>query len=137
LPAIRRHRITEVFLVKMLKFGWDEVHDFPTDSKQVSTIALKSASTKPLDGHSAARTASRSRRRMGICRFFRIQPGRNEGWRALPIEPGAHPRARVLRTTWGAGSIPGHQTSRAGLPRRPAMGRWVSASGRQGDRTGP
>jgi DtxR family Mn-dependent transcriptional regulator len=28
LPAIRRHRITEVFLVRVLGFGWDEVHDF-------------------------------------------------------------------------------------------------------------
>ena len=28
LPAIRRHRITEVFLVRVLKFGWDEVHDY-------------------------------------------------------------------------------------------------------------
>ncbi|HLE14362.1 MAG TPA: metal-dependent transcriptional regulator [Anaerolineales bacterium] len=28
LPAIRRHRITEVFLVRVLGFGWDEVHEF-------------------------------------------------------------------------------------------------------------
>jgi DtxR family Mn-dependent transcriptional regulator len=28
LRAVRRHRLVEVFLVKVLKFGWDEVHDF-------------------------------------------------------------------------------------------------------------
>ena len=27
LPAIRRHRLTEVFLVRVMGFGWDEVHD--------------------------------------------------------------------------------------------------------------
>ena len=27
LPAIRRHRLTEVFLVKIMRFGWDEVHE--------------------------------------------------------------------------------------------------------------
>jgi DtxR family Mn-dependent transcriptional regulator len=27
LPAIRRHRLTEVFLVQVMGFGWDEVHD--------------------------------------------------------------------------------------------------------------
>ncbi len=27
LPAIRRHRLTEVFMVRILGFGWDEVHD--------------------------------------------------------------------------------------------------------------
>jgi DtxR family Mn-dependent transcriptional regulator len=27
LPAIRRHRIIEVFMVRVLGFGWDEVHD--------------------------------------------------------------------------------------------------------------
>jgi DtxR family Mn-dependent transcriptional regulator len=26
LPAIRRHRLVEVFLVNVLNFGWDEVH---------------------------------------------------------------------------------------------------------------
>ena len=26
LPAIRRHRLAEVFLVKVMKFGWDEAH---------------------------------------------------------------------------------------------------------------
>jgi len=28
MPAIRRHRLVEVFLVKVMGFGWDEVHDF-------------------------------------------------------------------------------------------------------------
>ncbi len=28
LPAIRRHRLVEVFLVRVMGFGWDEVHDF-------------------------------------------------------------------------------------------------------------
>ena len=27
LPAIRRHRLVEVFLVQVMRFGWDEVHD--------------------------------------------------------------------------------------------------------------
>jgi DtxR family Mn-dependent transcriptional regulator len=27
LPGIRRHRVIEVFMVRMLGFGWDEVHD--------------------------------------------------------------------------------------------------------------
>ncbi len=27
LPAIRRHRVIEVFMVRILSFGWDEVHD--------------------------------------------------------------------------------------------------------------
>ena len=27
MPAIRRHRLVEVFLVRLMKFGWDEVHD--------------------------------------------------------------------------------------------------------------
>ncbi|HEY63368.1 MAG TPA: metal-dependent transcriptional regulator [Caldilineae bacterium] len=27
LPVIRRHRLTEVFLVKVMHFGWEEVHD--------------------------------------------------------------------------------------------------------------
>lgn len=27
MPAIRRHRLVEVFLVRVMKFGWDEVHD--------------------------------------------------------------------------------------------------------------
>ena len=27
LPAIRRHRLVEVFMVQVLGFGWDEVHD--------------------------------------------------------------------------------------------------------------
>lgn len=27
LPAIRRHRLIEVFLVKLMRFGWEEVHD--------------------------------------------------------------------------------------------------------------
>lgn len=28
LPAIRRHRIVEAFLVRVVGFGWDEVHDY-------------------------------------------------------------------------------------------------------------
>jgi DtxR family Mn-dependent transcriptional regulator len=28
LPAIRRHRLVEVFLVRVMGFGWDEVHDY-------------------------------------------------------------------------------------------------------------
>jgi DtxR family Mn-dependent transcriptional regulator len=28
MPAIRRHRLVENFLVKVMGFGWDEVHDF-------------------------------------------------------------------------------------------------------------
>jgi DtxR family transcriptional regulator, Mn-dependent transcriptional regulator len=28
MPAIRRHRLVEVFLVRVMGFGWDEVHDF-------------------------------------------------------------------------------------------------------------
>jgi DtxR family Mn-dependent transcriptional regulator len=28
LPAIRRHRVAEVFMVRVLGFGWDEVHDY-------------------------------------------------------------------------------------------------------------
>lgn len=31
LPAIRRHRLTEVFLVRVMGFGWDEVHDYSDD----------------------------------------------------------------------------------------------------------
>jgi len=27
LPCIRRHRLAEVFLVEVMGFGWDEVHD--------------------------------------------------------------------------------------------------------------
>ncbi len=27
LPAIRRHRVIEVFMVRVMGFGWDEVHD--------------------------------------------------------------------------------------------------------------
>lgn len=27
MPAIRRHRLVEVFLVRIMKFGWDEVHE--------------------------------------------------------------------------------------------------------------
>ena len=27
MPAIRRHRLVEVFLVRVMNFGWDEVHD--------------------------------------------------------------------------------------------------------------
>ena len=27
MPAIRRHRVVEVFMVRVLGFGWDEVHD--------------------------------------------------------------------------------------------------------------
>jgi DtxR family Mn-dependent transcriptional regulator len=27
LPELRRHRLAEVFLVKVMKFGWDEAHD--------------------------------------------------------------------------------------------------------------
>lgn len=27
MPAIRRHRLVEVFLVRLMKFGWDEVHE--------------------------------------------------------------------------------------------------------------
>ena len=26
MPALRRHRLAEVFLVKIMKFGWEEVH---------------------------------------------------------------------------------------------------------------
>ncbi|MEA4907212.1 MAG: metal-dependent transcriptional regulator [Anaerolineaceae bacterium] len=28
LPAIRRHRLVEVFLVRVMEFGWHEVHDY-------------------------------------------------------------------------------------------------------------
>ena len=28
MPAIRRHRLVEMFLVRVMGFGWDEVHDF-------------------------------------------------------------------------------------------------------------
>lgn len=28
LPAIRRHRVVEVFMVRNLGYGWDEVHDY-------------------------------------------------------------------------------------------------------------
>jgi DtxR family transcriptional regulator, Mn-dependent transcriptional regulator len=31
LPAIRRHRLTEVFLVRVMRFGWEEVHDMVED----------------------------------------------------------------------------------------------------------
>ena len=27
MPALRRHRLVEVFLVKVMKYGWDEAHD--------------------------------------------------------------------------------------------------------------
>jgi DtxR family Mn-dependent transcriptional regulator len=27
MPALRRHRLVEVFLVKVMKFGWDEAHE--------------------------------------------------------------------------------------------------------------
>ena len=27
MPALRRHRLVEVFLVRVMKYGWDEVHD--------------------------------------------------------------------------------------------------------------
>jgi DtxR family Mn-dependent transcriptional regulator len=27
MPALRRHRLVEVFLVRVMKFGWDEAHD--------------------------------------------------------------------------------------------------------------
>jgi DtxR family Mn-dependent transcriptional regulator len=28
MPALRRHRLVEVFLVKVMRYGWDEAHDF-------------------------------------------------------------------------------------------------------------
>jgi len=27
MPALRRHRLVEVFLVKVMKYGWDEAHE--------------------------------------------------------------------------------------------------------------
>src|SRR5919106_6582231 len=27
MPALRRHRLVEVFLVRVMKFGWDEAHE--------------------------------------------------------------------------------------------------------------
>jgi DtxR family Mn-dependent transcriptional regulator len=27
MPALRRHRLVEVFLVRVMKYGWDEAHD--------------------------------------------------------------------------------------------------------------
>ena len=31
MPALRRHRLVEVFLVRVMNFGWDEVHDLSDD----------------------------------------------------------------------------------------------------------
>lgn len=34
MPALRRHRLVEVFLVKVMKFGWDEAHDLSDKFEQ-------------------------------------------------------------------------------------------------------
>lgn len=31
MPALRRHRLVEVFLVRIMEFGWDEAHDLSDD----------------------------------------------------------------------------------------------------------
>lgn len=31
MPALRRHRLVEVFLVRVMNFGWDEAHDLSDD----------------------------------------------------------------------------------------------------------
>ena len=31
MPALRRHRLVEVFLVRVMRFGWDEAHDLSDD----------------------------------------------------------------------------------------------------------
>ncbi len=31
MPALRRHRLVEVFLVRVLRFGWDEAHELSDD----------------------------------------------------------------------------------------------------------
>lgn len=50
LPAIRRHRLTEVFLVRMMHFGWEEVHDL-VDELEVGINKVLEDRMDELTGH--------------------------------------------------------------------------------------
>ncbi len=60
LPAIRRHRVVEVFMVRMLGFGWDEVHDY-SDRFELGIDEIIE------DRIFAAHMESRSRAKMALC----------------------------------------------------------------------
>ncbi len=72
LMSIRRHRLVEVFLVKVMQFGWHEVHDQADELG----VVISDEVVNRMDKHgglsrAAARTASRSRRRKAGCRACR------------------------------------------------------------------
>lgn len=50
LPAIRRHRLAEVFLVQVMGFGWDEVHDL-TDHLELGINEILEERIGELAGH--------------------------------------------------------------------------------------
>jgi DtxR family Mn-dependent transcriptional regulator len=50
LPAIRRHRLVEVFLVRIMRFGWHEVHDI-TDRFELGIDDLLEERIFELAGH--------------------------------------------------------------------------------------
>jgi len=46
---IRKHRITEMFLVQNMDFGWEEVHEIAEEMEHIDSSALFERSTKCLD----------------------------------------------------------------------------------------
>ena len=50
MPALRRHRLAEVFLVKVMKFGWDEAHIL-TDQFELGIDAALEERIDELTGH--------------------------------------------------------------------------------------
>ena len=50
MPALRRHRLAEVFLVKVMKFGWEEAHDL-TDNFELGLDTMLEERIDELTGH--------------------------------------------------------------------------------------
>ncbi len=70
LQVIRRHRILEVFMVNLMGFGWEEVHDMVENMERSVEDRLVDRMDE-MTGHppSAARTENRSLPKTGLCRW--------------------------------------------------------------------
>jgi len=54
MPALRRHRLVEVFLVKVMKYGWDEAHELSDTFALGVNVARTCRCAWPWADHSSA-----------------------------------------------------------------------------------
>lgn len=67
MPSLRRHRLTEVFLVKVMKYDWAAAHELSDTFEKVSMMRSKTAWTSWLVTQLAVRMVSQSPQKMASC----------------------------------------------------------------------